>query len=95
MRYNGGEAQKVIGMKTLNQLTQSHLSILVLDKDSHNPIVRMPIYAELSIVEEASPYKISRDDLGEIDRNQDIAGFVDEVLRSSLAQYIEENTFRA
>ncbi|MEG5041903.1 MULTISPECIES: hypothetical protein [unclassified Microcoleus] len=82
-------------MKTLNQLTQSHLSILVLDKDSHTPIVRMPIYAELSIVEEASPYKISRDDLREIDENHDIVGFIDKVLRSSLAQYIEENTFRA
>jgi len=82
-------------MRTLNQLTQSHLSVLVLDRDSHNPIVRMPIYAELSIVEEAPSYEISRDDLGEIDGNQDIAGFLDEVLRSSLAQYIEENIFQA
>lgn len=82
-------------MRTLNQLTQSHLSVLVLDRDSHNPIVRMPIYAELSIVEEAPSYEISRDDLGEIDGNQDIVGFLDEVLRSSLAQYIEKSIFQA
>ncbi|BAY35375.1 hypothetical protein NIES2107_72870 (plasmid) [Nostoc carneum NIES-2107] len=39
-------------MQTVTQVTQSHLSVLVLDKNSHSPVVRMPIYAELSIVEE-------------------------------------------
>jgi len=83
-------------MPTLNQLTQSHLSVLVLDKDSHNPIVRMPIYAELSIVEEAPPWKISGEDLEAIVANSGLSGSetVVAVLRSSLAQYIEENTFR-
>jgi hypothetical protein len=41
-------------MSTVTQITQNHLSVLVLDKDSHSPIVRMPIYAELSIVEETT-----------------------------------------
>ncbi|MBE9036439.1 hypothetical protein [aff. Roholtiella sp. LEGE 12411] len=83
-------------MQTLDQLTQSHLSVLVLDKDSHNPIVRMPIYAEVSIVEETPSYKISGDDLGVIAENSDFFGSetVGAALRLSLAQYIEENTFR-
>lgn len=81
---------------TQSHLTQSHLSVLVLDKDSHNPIVRMPIYAEFSIVEELPPYKISEDDLGAIAENSDFIGneTIGAALRSSLAQYIEENTFR-
>ena len=58
-------------MQTLNELTQSHLSVLILDKDSHNPIARMPIYAEVSIiqVQESRPYEISREDLGAIAEN--------------------------
>ena len=56
----------------------------------------MPIYAELSIVEETPPYKISEHDLGAIAANSDFFGneTVGAALRASLAQYIEENTFR-
>jgi hypothetical protein len=50
-------------MDTLNQITQSHLSILVLDKNSHNPIPRMPIFAEISIIEVKPPYTIGPNDL--------------------------------
>jgi hypothetical protein len=83
-------------MKTLNQLTQSHLSVLVLDQNSHNPIARMPIYAELSIVEEAPPYTITVNDLGAIAENSDFFGHptVGSALRASLARYVDEKVLR-
>jgi hypothetical protein len=77
-------------MKTLSQLTQSHLSILVLDQTTHNPIARMPVYAEISVVEEISPDSMSREEIGPIVNNSDFFnnnGNVGRIVRLSLAQY--------
>lgn len=37
-------------MNTINQITQSHLSVFVFDKANNNPIKRMPIYAEIAAI---------------------------------------------
>jgi uncharacterized membrane protein YgcG len=78
-------------MPVLNQIVQNHLSILVLDKNAHNPIARMPIYAEISIVIIQPTYIINGEDFN-IDLEQNnIANLV----RSSLAEHLEEARFRS
>jgi hypothetical protein len=78
-------------METLNQLTQSHLSVLVLDKDSSNPIQRMPIYAEISVIQTTqSLYIISPDEFG-----SNIDNLIADLVRSSLAEHLDEPSFRS
>lgn len=78
-------------VQSLTQITQSHLSVLVLDKNAHNPIARMPIYAEISIVITQPPYIINSEDF-DIDLEQNnIANLV----RSSLAEHLDEASFRS
>jgi hypothetical protein len=77
-------------MKTLNQITQSHLSILVLDKNSHNPIARMPVYAEISLIETKPPYTISPNDLS-IHLEPQVAN----VVRGLLPLHLDEPQFRS
>jgi hypothetical protein len=77
-------------METLNQITQSHLSILVLDKISHNPIARMPVYAEISIIETKPPYTISPNDLS-IHLEPQVA----DLIRALLSLHLDETQFRS
>lgn len=83
-------------MKTLQQLTQSHLCVVVLDQDTHNPIARMPIYAEVSIVNEVPRYQLTDQDLGQTGTSNTF--FRDPVLgpmlRSTIVQLIDETVFR-
>jgi hypothetical protein len=77
-------------MKTLNQIGQSHLSVLVLDKDSHNPIARMPIYAEISIIETKPLYTISPNDL-----SINLESQIVDLVRLLLPLHLDEARFRS
>lgn len=83
-------------MQTLQQLTQSHLCVVVLDQDTHNPIARMPIYAEVSILSEAPRYQLTDQNLGQTGTSNTF--FRDPVLgpllRSTIVQLIDETVFR-
>ncbi len=81
-------------MQMLQQFTQSHLCVVVLDQDTHNPIARMPIYAEVSIVSEVPRYQLTDQDLGpvgtrEISRDP----ILDPILRSTIVRLIDEAVF--
>jgi hypothetical protein len=45
-------------MSNLSAITQSHLCVLFSDKNSNNPIKRMPVYAEIAITEIIGRYTI-------------------------------------
>ncbi|HEU5381204.1 MAG TPA: hypothetical protein VFV38_37745 [Ktedonobacteraceae bacterium] len=83
-------------MQKLQQLTQSHLCVVVLDQNTHNPIARMPIYAEVSIFSELPRYQLTDQDLGQTGTSGTF--FRDPVLgpmlRSTLVQWIDETVFR-
>ena len=46
----------------MESITQTHLALLITDKNTYSPIGRLPIYAEISIVETKPPYIIKEED---------------------------------
>ena len=50
-------------MKTLSKLTQTHLSVLFFDATSHNPVPRMPVYGEASVISILGPYVINPEEM--------------------------------
>lgn len=82
-------------MKTIDQLIQSHLCVLVLDRDSHNPIARMPIYAEISVIEELIPEELTEIDLGRAGRHDFFRHQrIGLILRSGIARHFSTDDFR-
>lgn len=54
-------------MKTIDQITQSHLSVFVFDNENHNPIKRMPMYAEIAAIGKRIPVKIDANNIDIVD----------------------------
>ncbi|MBL7703413.1 MAG: hypothetical protein JNM14_14275, partial [Ferruginibacter sp.] len=50
-------------MKTITQITQSHLSVFVFDKANNNPIKRMPMFAEIAVIGKKIPETINTEDI--------------------------------
>lgn len=83
-------------MQTLNQLTQSHLCVLILDEQTHNPIPRMPLYAEVCVVETLPPYELGQADLGHVGSHRIFRHErVGPLLRRAIAERLSLEALRA
>ena len=83
-------------MNALSELTQTHLCLVILDKTTHEPIARMPIYAEVSVLLERLPYQVGSDEWG----TTRLSGFLADPtfgppLKSSIIRSVDEATFRS
>lgn len=79
-------------MKTINQITQTHLSVFVFDKANNNPIKRMPMYAEIAAIGKRIPEVIDANNINII---QDIFGDRDSKawLIEALSKYLSISYF--
>ena len=48
-------------MTLLSQITQTHLAVIMLDKNTTNPISRMPVYAEIGVIETKPPFVLGEE----------------------------------
>ena len=85
-------------MTTLSQLTQSRLSMLLLNKKNNTLLNKIPVYAEMSIIAELPPYTINeRLEFGEneISDKQWLAsrGFVLTEINNVIVANVDENDF--
>ncbi|KXK61996.1 hypothetical protein AWW66_10655 [Micromonospora rosaria] len=82
-------------MRSIGHLTQTHLSVLALNRDTHAPLARMPVYAEVSLVVDAPPSPL---DLGEIRALSDepfTHPALGPLLREALARAMDDPTYLA
>ena len=79
-------------MPRLGSFTQTHLSVLVIDRDTQAPIVRMPVYAEVSLVVDTPPRPLDLGDVGDLDEfRHPVLG---PMLAEALARATDDETYQ-